>query len=152
MIPLILPRTGDILMGYWLLRPWRHAYDFRGRSPRREYWLFVLQFYLLLLVTAMMVAFTGAGLERTGSQAASLIFAIMLGMFFLLCLVPWFAVTVRRLHDHDKPGILLLLAFVPAIGWLFMLFYTVMPGSDGENNYGPDPRDRALERVAEIFE
>ncbi len=140
-------------MTYWLLRPWRHAYDFRGRSPRREYWLFVLQFYVLFFVTAIPLAVFGAGIERSGSQAVGLVFAIMMGLFFLVCLVPGLAVTVRRLHDHDKPGILLLLAFVPAVGWIFMLIYTLTNGTEGENNYGPDPRDlQRADGVSEVFE
>jgi uncharacterized membrane protein YhaH (DUF805 family) len=70
-----------------------------------------------------------------------------------LLLVPWLSVAVRRVHDHDKSGWMTLLVLVPGIGWIFHLILMCTPGSEGENHYGPDPRDPNLSQraVSEIF-
>jgi len=137
---------------YWLLRPWRHAFDFSGRSPRREYWLFVLQFYVLVLIPVLVLAFGG---DQKGAMSDGTIgtLVVILTVTFLASIVPGFAVAVRRLHDSDKSGILLLLGFVPGIGGLIILFFVLLPGDAGDNIYGPDPRDReAMAGVSEVFE
>jgi uncharacterized membrane protein YhaH (DUF805 family) len=32
-----------------------------------------------------------------------------------------------------------LLVFVPVIGWIILLIFFVQKGTDGANDYGPDP-------------
>ena len=61
---------------------------------------------------------------------------------------------VRRIHDHDKTGWLLLLSFVPLFGWIFLLIMTLTPGTRGENSYGYDPREGdapSADEMAAIF-
>lgn len=136
---------------YWLLRPWRHAFDFSGRSPRREYWLFVLQSYVLLLVPAMVLAFGG---DEKGAMSDGTIstLAVVFGVAFLISFVPSLAVAVRRLHDQDKSGLLLLIGLIPA-GGLVLFVIMLLDGTEGDNIYGPNPRDRnAVEGMSEVFE
>lgn len=140
-------------MEYWLLRPWYRAYDFAGRSPRREFWLFVLQFCVLLAIPALVWVVGNASTGNGGSPGVAALFVVMAGLFLLVSLVPGLAVAVRRLHDHGKPGILLLLGLVPVVGWIVILVWTLMPGTAGENIYGPDPHDWDMdESVSEMFE
>ena len=58
----------------------------------------------------------------------------------MFVLIPSLAVGVRRLHDVGKSGWMLLLAFIPIIGaiWLFVLFVT--EGDMGDNEYGMNPK------------
>jgi uncharacterized membrane protein YhaH (DUF805 family) len=140
-------------MGYWLLRPWYRAGDFAGRSPRREFWLFVLQFCVLLFIPAIVWVAGNASTGNGGTRGTAALFVVMAGLFALASLVPGLAVAVRRLHDHDKRGILLLLGLVPVAGWIALLVLTLMPGTQGENIYGPDPRHWEMdESVSEMFE
>jgi uncharacterized membrane protein YhaH (DUF805 family) len=51
-------------------------------------------------------------------------------------------VQVRRLHDQDKSGWLILLSFIPYIGGLILLVLMLIDGTPGANRYGPDPKGR----------
>src|SRR5687768_13485080 len=136
------------MMLYWLLRPWRCAFDFSGRATRREYWLFLVQLYgaaFALMMVAGMVSRTEAGAEAGIDLAALLV--------ILVGIIPYLSASVRRLHDHDKSGWLFLLALIPLVGWIFFLIMMLTPGTQGENGYGEDPRERGLsgEAAAAIF-
>ncbi|MEE4200185.1 MAG: DUF805 domain-containing protein [Erythrobacter sp.] len=58
----------------------------------------------------------------------------------LALIVPGLAVQVRRFHDQDKTGWLVLLGFIPIIGGLIVLVFMLLPGTDGPNRFGPDPK------------
>jgi uncharacterized membrane protein YhaH (DUF805 family) len=120
----------------WLTRPWRHAFDYSGRSPRREYWLFTGQF---LFGTFLIGALAGA---IEGTIGASQGWAdIVVILFILACMPVGLSAAVRRIHDHDKPGWCVLLYFVPFVGVFIFLFMMLATGTDGPNSYGSDPRD-----------
>ena len=139
-------------LGYWLARPWRLMFNFSGRSPRREYWLFILQYYALLIGLGFAIGFSSEWLDpkRDGALGAVI---LVFGLLFLLLLLRLLSAAVRRVHDHDKSGWMVLLALVPAVGWIFYLILMLTPGSEGENHYGPDPRDPHLSQneVSDIF-
>ena len=130
-----------------ILRPWRHYADFDGRSSRTEYWLFFITLYGALIALAI---FAGLLDEASGGSGISVLFLILLGIGVLAALIPSWSVTIRRLHDQDKSGWMVLLTFIPFIGWIFALVFAFTPGTEGENEYGPDPRDRSA-GVAEVF-
>ena len=46
---------------------------------------------------------------------------------------------IRRLHDLNKSGWFSLLLFVPIIDFFFGLYLLFVKGTDGPNEYGPDP-------------
>ena len=46
---------------------------------------------------------------------------------------------MRRLHDTDKSGWLILLGLIPLIGSIILLVFYVLPGTKGPNKFGPDP-------------
>ena len=140
-------------MGYWLLRPWYQAYDFAGRSPRREFWLFGVQLGVLLAIPTIVWVAANAPSATGGTWGTAAVFVVMAGLFALVSLVPGLAVAVRRLHDRGRPGLLLLLGLVPVLGWIVLPVDMLLPGTKGENIYGPDPRDWDMdESVAERFE
>jgi uncharacterized membrane protein YhaH (DUF805 family) len=58
----------------------------------------------------------------------------------LALLIPSIAVGVRRLHDTNRSGWWLLIAFVPVLGELVLLVFLVLPGPVGPNTYGEDPK------------
>lgn len=137
-------------MGYWLLRPWKHAFDFSGRSPRIEYWMFQVQIYALVLLLAL---FAGLLAEPGGPPTPlSSMAMILAGVIFVGSLIPGLAVAVRRLHDQNKPGIALLFGLIPFIGGLILLFF-VTAGDEEENEYGPNPLGpTGMDTVSEVFD
>ena len=63
----------------------------------------------------------------------------------LAVFVPGLAVAIRRLHDIGKSGWYYLLVIIPIIGpiWLIILFVT--EGEQGDNKYGPNPKNDNFE-------
>lgn len=54
--------------------------------------------------------------------------------FFVVTLLPYAAVTTRRLHDTDRGGWLQLLGIVPIIGWILLIVWCAQEGRP--NRYG----------------
>lgn len=65
------------------------------------------------------------------------------GMMFKI--VPIFNVIVtssfivRRCHDLDRSGYWGLLVLIPVVNFFFLLYLLFAKGTDGWNQYGPDP-------------
>ncbi len=129
---------------------------FSGRASRSEFWFFRLFVILVLLVSALpFFVFGELNAHREPNFAANPVQTILslLGGLILLIVVagsiiPLIAVAVRRVHDTNASGWFVLIWYVPYIGSLVSLVWACLPGTAGENNYGPDP----LGRVDKVFE
>jgi uncharacterized membrane protein YhaH (DUF805 family) len=118
----------------WFLEALTKKYaTFEGRARRREYWYFIL-FYLLAIVLLSIVD----GLAGTFNEAAEI--GLFGGLFVLVTILPSIAVTVRRLHDTDRSGWWILLNFIPLVGALVLLVFTVQDSQPGANRFGPNPK------------
>lgn len=106
---------------------------FAGRARRKEYWLFTL-FNLLI---AMGCGFLDGMLGMVGSLGLGPIG----GIYSLAMLLPGIAVTVRRLHDTDRSGWWLLLAFIPLIGGIVIFVFMVLDSTPGNNRFGANPKN-----------
>ena len=105
--------------------------EFSGRSCRKEYWLFML----MLIIVAMVCALIDISIDTFNEEIGTGVFGII---FSLLMFIPYFAVSVRRLHDTDRSGWWMLAAVIPIIG-LIVLVFMCLKGTDGSNQYGSDP-------------
>ena len=90
---------------------------FSGRASRSEFWLFYL-FYVLLIFLSFFLALASHPL-------VFLIPAVALGLY-----IPMWAVSVRRAHDTDNSGWMLL---IPFYGWIIHF----LPSVRYDNQYGP---------------
>jgi uncharacterized membrane protein YhaH (DUF805 family) len=79
----------------------RNYVNFSGRAARSEYWYWTL-FTILLVLAAFLIDVSIAGEQGILTFIAN-----------LMLVLPALAVSVRRLHDLDKSGWFVLLAFVP---------------------------------------
>lgn len=124
----------------WALMPLKRYADFRGRSRRKEYWMFAL---LTLIIYVVVLSFTGFGAVLGGDAAAGAsagVGTLLLLVIGLALFVPSLAVTIRRFHDQDKSGWFILLGFIPIVGGLILFVFMCLEGTRGENRYGPDPK------------
>jgi uncharacterized membrane protein YhaH (DUF805 family) len=112
---------------------YRKYADFSGRAPLSEYWWFQL-FLVLVMIAGVAGGVLVSSITRTSAAGSMALLA--LGAFLLLTIIPSLAVIVRRLHDSDKSGAWLLLAFLP-FGSIILLILMLLPSSEGVNNYGP---------------
>jgi len=122
----------------YMWMPLKRYADFSGRSRRKEYWLFNLG--VVLAYTALLMVSFASTRQNGEPGAVSALVALLFVGIWLALIIPSLAVLVRRLHDQERSGWLVLLAFVPLIGGLVLLVFTLLPGTAGENRYGADPR------------
>lgn len=97
--------------------------NFSGRDGRAVFAIFYLMHTLASLLAVVLEFALGLGLPL------SLLYG-------LATLVPVIAAAVRRLHDMDKSGWWLLVGLIPLVGLIFLIWMSVMPGSEDENQYG----------------
>ena len=113
---------------FYTIKCLKNFSNFNGRARRKEYWMFALAYSAVAIVLAIL------------SEIASL-FNMLSWVLSVLILVPGLAVGVRRLHDIGKSGKMLLLIFVPIIGWAVLVYWACQPGQAEENQYGLNPKD-----------
>jgi uncharacterized membrane protein YhaH (DUF805 family) len=105
--------------------------SFRGRAPRSEFWYFQL---FACLVFAAFVALLLVAPET--SRAVGIASCLTCVALFL----PGLAVGVRRLQDRNRSKWHFFWFCVPYVGGLVVFIWFCMPGSVGDNRFGPDPR------------
>ncbi len=100
--------------------------DFNGRAARPEFWWFMLAQFVVGLILNLVSPMLG-------------------GLFSLAMLVPSLAAGSRRLHDIGKTGWLQLLALIPLVGWVILIYWAAQPGDPAANQYGPPPQAAPIE-------
>ena len=109
-----------------VLSGFRNYANFKGRASRPEYWWFYAFFVVwLIVIFVVSVGWFPALLPLWGIYIAAM-------------LLPLWSVTVRRLHDVDRPGTWAALGIMPFAG-VRLTRLLVQPGTPGPNRYGPDP-------------
>ncbi|ESQ92950.1 hypothetical protein ABAC460_01495 [Asticcacaulis sp. AC460] len=117
--------------------------NFEGRASRSEFWWFRLFQILvaigLFILAGIIAAIVGSASDDSNAAgAATAIPILLIAIFYLGTLLPELAVAVRRLHDTNKSGFWLLIAFIPFGGIVLLVFFCT--GSEyGPNRYGPNP-------------
>jgi uncharacterized membrane protein YhaH (DUF805 family) len=112
---------------HWYLHALKNYAVFNGRARRTEFWMFTL---VNAIISAVLLAISYA----IDTQVIGVIYDVAL-------LLPSLAVSCRRLHDTERSGWWILLAFIPVIGTVVLLVFMVTPGRPGPNKYGPSPKD-----------
>ena len=119
----------------------KSPFSFNGRIRRIEY---VLSCLLGGAVTA--IAFwLGVGTSLIGaSQNSGSGFGIgvLIGFAALIGGI-WFTIAqdVKRLHDVDKSGWLVVLLLIPIVNFILGLYMLFADGTVGPNRYGNDPKN-----------
>ena len=145
----------------WAKRPLQKYADFTGRAARAEYWWFYLGMIVAYIVA--MIIDSLVGIQLIGP------YGLLTCLLGLALIIPGLAVTVRRLHDTNRSGWWILVVVVPYFivgimmgmaaasgdmsgmasaglaglvalaGAVAMLVFMVLPGTSGDNRFGPDP-------------
>lgn len=93
----------------WAKRPLEKYADFSGRAPRAEYWWFFLALIVTYIVINIIESIVGINKMVLG------VYGPLAVLLWLATLVPSIAVGVRRLHDTNRSGWLILLPIVPYV-------------------------------------
>ena len=117
---------------------WSNYATFKGRARRSEYWW--IQLFLVLTnlaVAAIDLALMNGDVDRFIANGGGGIVGLI---WILVTIVPALAVLVRRLHDTGKSGWWALIGFVPFVGAIVLLIFTVLDSDVAENKYGMSPK------------
>jgi uncharacterized membrane protein YhaH (DUF805 family) len=117
----------------WYLHVLKNYAVVTGRAHRTEYWFFQLFNFLAIVILVILDGITGTLSEGAGM-------GILSGIYVLAVFIPSIAVAVRRLHDSGKSGWWILIVFVPLVGGLILLVFTLLDSTPGDNQYGPNPK------------
>jgi uncharacterized membrane protein YhaH (DUF805 family) len=98
--------------------------DFNGRASRSEYWWFAL--FIVLI-----------------SMAAGAISESLRVVLMVATLLPSIAAATRRLHDTNRSGWLQLIALIPILGWIAIIYFLVQEPKE-PNNFGTAALDPSL--------
>ena len=107
---------------------------FSGRASRSEYWFAYLSFMVAVVGMFTLTLVSVFVVEALATVMGLLTFVLYLGGF-----LPLLAVSVRRLHDLGKSGLMMFLVFIPIVGGILLLVWFVSDGEAANNAYGPVP-------------
>lgn len=99
---------------------------FAGRASKREFWAFVL----FQNVTVFVLLIVGGIIGDGGS---------LCGLASLGMAIPFWAVSVRRLHDIGKSGWFNLVSLIPLIGVIWLIILWCQDSMPEDNQYGGIP-------------
>lgn len=128
---------------------WKRAFDFKGRSRRKEYWLAAIAnalFYFLAVSIIFILGIMITGATNSGGSALPYIVFAFSTIYILAALIPGLSLAVRRLHDTNQSGKFLfvaLLGIIPIVGWIANIILLVNFCTEGDlrpNKYGPSPK------------
>lgn len=125
----------------WYFMVLKKYAQFKGRSRRKEYWMFML----FNLVISFALGFLGGFIEAYFNIGTDMDLGLLASLYILLTLVPSLAVSIRRLHDTNHSGWWLLIAIIPFAG-LWILWLLCKDSDHTENRYGPIPYQYGLYR------
>ncbi len=117
----------------WYIEVWKKYAVFKGRARRKEYWyfsIFNIPIYIVLEIIDGVI----------GSFSAEFGIGLLCGTFSIAAIIPSIAVGVRRLHDTNRSGWLLLIGLIPIIGILVLIVLFLLDSEPEENQYGPNPK------------
>ena len=118
-------------------------FNFSGRARRSEYNYFLLFNILIAIGFTIIATLLASTADNIFAALTSLgwLMAVQ-GIVYLLLFIPSIALAVRRLHDINRTGwMLLVMGFFSflIIPYLVLLYWVILKeGDSGPNNYG-DP-------------
>lgn len=125
-----------------VMNVYRRYAQFEGRAGRREYWYFFMFYLIACAVLAIVDNLMFGGNQMISGGAGWSMengFQPLTSIFGIVSLVPFLAVTVRRLHDTGKSGWWILVGLIPLIGWIWLIVLCAAKGDAGSNAYGAEP-------------
>lgn len=116
----------------WFLVALQKYAVFKGRSRRKEFWYFTLFSYIIIILLMLVDAFIGTLDDLSG-------FGLLSGIAMVGSIIPYFAVSSRRLHDTGRTAWWILISLIPLIGWIVLIVFWAQKGVEEDNAYGPNP-------------
>ncbi|RSY88728.1 DUF805 domain-containing protein [Sphingomonas koreensis] len=129
----------------WMILPFKRYFDFKGRSRRKEYWMYTLFVVIVSFVLAFLDSMLGLGGSATGDAdltgtsvgaSGAMSGGLLSNIFSLATIIPSLAVGVRRLHDTDRSGWWILLPLGPILIGAVLMGASLMTAMSGGGSAG----------------
>lgn len=129
----------------WYIKVLKQYANFEGRARRKEYWMFTLVNFLIIMALQLLLYGT-VGMEA--GMGSTSILSLLPMLYSLAVLLPTIGVSIRRLHDTGRSGWWLLISLVPLIGAIVLIIFFVQDSQPGTNQYGKNPKEVESAAVA----
>tara|TARA_B100000959_G_scaffold251596_1_gene281044 strand:- start:249 stop:533 length:285 start_codon:yes stop_codon:yes gene_type:complete len=87
----------------------------------------------------MIISIPAIVIDENSTNDTYLILLIVSFVAILITFIPSICVSIRRLHDLNKTGWLVLLSLIPFIGGLILFVILIAKGTEGKNRFGNYP-------------
>ncbi len=114
-----------------------NAFNYDGRARRKEFWFYQIAFLIVSIISICIIFF----LALAGESEDLLLVGI--GLVQLVHLFPSLSLCVRRLHDINWSGWLVLLCLIPYIGGIFAIIIGLIDSYQQTNDWGLSPKYKA---------
>jgi uncharacterized membrane protein YhaH (DUF805 family) len=126
---------------------WLQGFDFNGRASRGDYWWAVLGNFIVSFVLGFALGILGVVCAMISEDLGSVIgilVNVITSIYSLAIFIPSLALGWRRMHDLNKSGLVYLGLLLGSsctcgITSIIAIIFFAMPGTVGDNQYGPDP-------------
>ena len=109
---------------FWIM------FSFEGRVNRTIYWIYYVAI-LSVVYWGIFLLFNLIG----GEQGANIGYVVG----SLVTIWSSVAIGVKRCHDRGRPGLFVLLAFLPLVNIWYFIEVAFLAGVEGPNEYGDKP-------------
>ncbi|MFT4007046.1 MAG: DUF805 domain-containing protein [Lacrimispora sp.] len=102
---------------------WKNFFNFRERTTVRGFWMAVLFNFIIAIILLSLSKVLG-------------IFGIIYSIYTILAIIPYLALSVRRLHDINKSGGWIFLSLIPFVGGIILIIWFIQRSVDDDNRFG----------------
>ena len=93
--------------------------DFEGITSRKDFWLAILGYFFLSIIIGGIIVFANNTPGNTGTMIRH--------VWKIITILPLLSMGVRRIHDINHSGWLILLGLIPIIGAIILLVLFCLP-------------------------
>ena len=128
---------------------WTHAFNFKGKTTRRDFWitqglLFLLYILLISISICLYLDFNFGDLLYIGLKRVGPYIKIPTFVVSIISLIPSISIQVRRLRDVGRNPLWILISLIPLIGGIILLIFYLSPSKE-------DIRQTKLEGLEELL-
>ena len=109
----------------------RLAENHKGGDYIKKFLFLLVSIIPLIIIFVFLVEFLGDFVED--------ILTLLLGIIMVFINISFLMLSIRRLHDLNKSGWLILIAVVPLIDIAFFIYLLACQGTSGPNDFGTEP-------------
>ena len=113
--------------------------DIKGMFLRYDNRLNRKRYILRSITVAVAVIVIAINLSVIANKLGSRAIAALGILVSALPIIPAFMLTIRRLHDLNRPAWWCIGFFIPMVNFVLSIYLVFFKGTKGHNQFGPDP-------------